>query len=75
MKPKEQKTEIIYRIFNRKSNTLCGSYSRSYCEEYDFKDISEARNANCHGIFKDRSQYKIAKYKMTYELIKDDVDE
>jgi hypothetical protein len=33
----------------------------------------EARTANCHGMFADDSKYKIAAYKVTYELIADEV--
>lgn len=73
MKPKELKPEIVFRIINRETGYPEGSYSRAYCDEYDFTSASEARNANCHGIFKDKKQYKIAKYKVTYTLLEDDV--
>ena len=72
MKPKEKKPEIVYRIVDKSSGEAVGSYSRAYCDEFDFNSVSEARNANCHGIFKDEKKYKIAKYKVTYELIEDD---
>lgn len=72
MKPKEKKPEIVYRIINKQTGDAVGSYSRSYGDEYDFKSIGEAREANCHGIFKDEDKYKIAKYKVTYTLIEDD---
>lgn len=74
MKPKEIKPEIVYRILNRNTNEAKGSYSRACCYEYDFKSADEARESNCHGIFKDKDMYKIAKYKVTYELINDDVN-
>jgi len=74
MKPKEKKPEIVYRIIDRKGGYAVGSYSRAYCDEYDFVSVSDARNANCHGIFKNKERYKIAKYRVTYELIEDDVD-
>ena len=69
MKPREKKPEIVYRIINRKTGEAVGSYSRAYCDEYDFYSAGEARNANCHGIFKDEEKYSIRKYKVTYELI------
>lgn len=72
MKPKEKKPETVFRIINRNTGEAQGSYSRAYCDEYDFDSVSEARNANCHGMFLDQNQYKIAKYKVTYELIEDD---
>ena len=75
MKPKEKKPEMVYRIINKNTGEATGSYSRSYCNEYDFNSVSEARNANCHDVFKDTERYKIAKYKITYELIEDDCNE
>ncbi len=69
MKPKEKKPEIVYRIINNKTGEAQGSYSRSYCTEYDFNSESEARESNCHDIYKDEVLYSIAKYKVTYELI------
>jgi hypothetical protein len=74
MKPREKKPETVFRIINRESGDVQGSYSRAYCDEYDFNSASEARHANCHGMFEDKDKYKIAKYKVTYELIEDDVD-
>jgi len=74
MKPKEKKPEIVYRIIGRETGEPVGSYSRAYCDEYDFRSVDSARNANCHGMFKDKEIYKIAKYKVTYELLEDDVD-
>lgn len=73
MKPKEVKPEIVYRIIDE-DGYLTGSYSRAYCHEYDFNSIEEARNANCHGIFKNKEKYKIAKYKVIYELIEESCD-
>ena len=73
MKPREKKPHEVYRIIDRKSGEAVGSYSRSYCDEYDFSSSEAARSANCHGIFEDREKYAIAKYRVTYELIADDV--
>ncbi len=73
MKPKEKKPETVFRIIDRESGKAVGSYSRAYCDEYDFHSAEEARSANCWGVFKDREKYKIAKYKVTYELIADNV--
>ena len=63
MKPKEKKPEIVYRIIERGSGEAVGSYSRAFCDEYDFHSASEARTANCHGVFEDKSKYAIAKYR------------
>ena len=74
MKPKEKKPETVFRIINRNSGEAVGSYSRAYCDEYDFSSVSEARTANFHGMFEDKEKYKIAKYKVTYTLIEDDCE-
>lgn len=72
MKPREKKPEIVYRIIERKTGHAVGSYSRAYCDEYDFNSPQEARTANWHGIFEDKDKYAIAKYRVTYELIEYD---
>jgi len=74
MKPREKKPETVYRIIRLEDGQAQGSYSRSCCDEYDFNSVSDARNANVHGIFQDKSKYKISKYKVTYELIDEDCD-
>jgi len=71
MKPREKKPDIVYRIIDKETGKACGSYSRAYCDEYDFSSEKEARNANFHGMFKDEDKYGIAKYKATYELLED----
>ena len=71
MKPKQKKPEIVFRIINKETGEATGSYSRSCCDEYDFNSADEARHANCHGMFEDEEKYKIAKYKVTYELLAD----
>jgi len=75
MKPREIKPSIVYRIINRENGFLVGSYSRACCDEYDFNSISEARHANCHGMFEDEKKYKISKYEVIYKLVDDDVKE
>jgi len=69
MKPREKKPKIVYRIIDRDTGDAVGSYSRGYSDEYDFESASQARNANCHGVFKDKSKYHIAKYRVTYTLL------
>ena len=69
MKPREKKPEIVYRIIQRSNGEAIGSYSRAYCDEYDFGSADEARRANCHDVFEDRDKYAIAKYRVTYELL------
>jgi hypothetical protein len=74
MKPKEKKPNFVYRIIDTENGNAVGSYSRAYCDEYDFRSSKEARTANCHGKFLDKDKYKIAKYKVTYELIEDYIE-
>ena len=74
MKPTEKKPSIIYRIISKETGGCVGSYSRAYCDEYDFSSVEGARNANCHNEFKKRYKYNIAKYKVIYELLDDDCD-
>ena len=74
MKPREQKPETVFRIIDAESGRACGSYSRAYCEEFDFGSVAESRSANCHGMFQDRGKYKIAKYRVTYEMVDPDCD-
>ncbi len=71
MKPKEKKPEIIYRLIDKETGEPVGSYSRAYCDEYDFDSADQARNANCWGIFQDKEKYSIAKYRVTYELLEE----
>ena len=72
--PKEKKPEIVFRIIDRSTGDAVGSYSRACHDEYDFPSAYKARLANCHGLFTDTEQFKIAKYRVTYELIEDDCD-
>lgn len=74
MKPKDKKPEEVFRIISKETGEAIGSYSRAYCDEYDFRSVEEARNANVHGVFKNKEKYKIAKYRVTYELIEENCD-
>lgn len=74
MKPREPKPSTVYRIIDRSTGAAVGSYSRAYCDEYDFTSVEEARRANCHGVFEDRTKYRIARYRVTYKLIEKEAD-
>ena len=74
MKPREPKPDTVFRIIDRATGEAKGSYSRAYCDEFDFSSVMDARTANFHGEFKDRAKYRIAKYRVTYELIEEDAD-
>ena len=74
MKPREKKPDIVYRVISRASGEACGAYSRAYCDEFDFTSPSEARSSMFSGEYQDKSRFKIAKYRVTYELIEDDCD-
>ena len=65
---------IVYRIIDRNTNKPVGSYSRACHDEYDFKSVESARNANCHGMFKNKDKYAIAKYEVIYRLIDEEAD-
>ena len=73
MKPKEIKPDFVFRIIDRATGGAVGSYSRACCDQYDFESVTQARSANVHGIFKNKDKYKIAKYRVIYELVEDDV--
>lgn len=77
MAPNEEMStiKIIYRIVDNETGEITGSYSRSYRDEYDFGSVDAARNANCHGMFKDRKKYRIAKYRVIETLIESDAEE
>lgn len=62
----------VYRIIDRATGEAEGVYSRACHDEYDFESASAALHANCHGIHKNSKKYKIAKYRVIYELIEDD---
>ncbi len=64
----------VFRIVDIKRGVVVGSYSRAYHDEFDFRTCEDARTANCHGMFEDKKIYKIAKYRVTYTLIDDNVD-
>jgi hypothetical protein len=74
MTPKEKKPEIVFRVINNETGDHAGAYSRAYCDEFDFNSAEEARNAMFSGEFKNRDKYRIAKYRVTYELIDDNAD-
>ena len=67
-------TKEIFKIINRVNGTLEGAYSRAYHTEYEFDSVNEARASNVNDVYQNRARYKIQKWKVTYELIDDDVD-
>ena len=69
-----QEPKIVFRILNNETNAVEGSYSRACHMEYDFQSVASARNANCHDLFQDKKKYRIAKYKVTYELLENSCD-
>jgi hypothetical protein len=74
MKPKENKPQTVFRIIDRQTGEAKGSYSRANCHEFDFNSAEEARNANVHGMFNDKNKYAIAKYRVVYEMVEENVD-
>jgi len=67
-------SKFVYRIIDNKGRSQ-GVYSRAYHDEYDFDSAERARNSNVHGIYTDKTKYKIAKYRVDYILINEDCDE
>lgn len=72
MMPEQTKSFEIFRIIDRSNGQAVGSYSLAYHDVYDFSSVEAARGANCHDMFRDADKYKIARYRVTYELIEDD---
>ena len=63
----------IYRIVNRETDKEIGVFMPPTArEEYNFSSISEARRSNCFGIYENKVNYKIRKYKLV--LVEDDWD-
>lgn len=70
---KEEKE--VYKIINNHSSKVESvRFPPTVTYETDFDSIKSARSANCHGEYKKKDEYRIAKYKVTYELINDDCD-
>lgn len=69
MKPKNKDVFVIH---DRESGEAQGVYSRAYHDEYEFSSAESARSANCHDIYLDKNKWRIAKYRVTYELIHED---
>ena len=72
MKPKNKE---VFMIHDRESGEAQGVYSRSYHDEYEFSSAECARSSNCHGIYEDKDKFRIARYRVTYELIEEDAHE
>lgn len=62
---------IAYRIVDRETGEMVGAYSRAYHDEYDFTSEEEARNANVHGVFKDRGRYDVKKFVVVSTEVKE----
>lgn len=64
MKISEKKTR--YRVVNKKTGEPCSGLG--------FKSVSSARNSNYYGPFKNKSEYRIEKWSITYKIINKDCD-
>ena len=69
---RKDKDKEVYRIVDRITGEEQGAYARDYRTEYDFSSVEVARNSNVHDIYQDKGKYRIAKYRVTYELIDED---
>lgn len=65
---------FIYKIIDNDTGDYTGAYSRSCHTEYEFSSVRSARDSNVHGVFYDKRKYRIQKWKVTYELVEDNVD-
>lgn len=63
----------VARIFHRENGAPVGSYSRACHDVFEFATPEKARRDNVHGMFEDRIKYRIARYRVRYELIEEDV--
>ena len=63
--------KIVYKLWDKKEEVFASSYSRVYHDEIEWSSESNARNANCHGMFEDKTRYAVKKYRVTYEEIED----
>ena len=66
-------SKFVYCILS-KNGEFHGAYCRDYRTEYEFSSIEQARKSNVHGIFTDKIEYKIAKYRVDYTLIEENCD-
>jgi mRNA-degrading endonuclease RelE of RelBE toxin-antitoxin system len=69
---RKDKNKEVYRIVDRETGEEKGAYARDYRTEYDFDSTERARSSNVHNIYQDKKKYRIAKYRVTYELIDED---
>lgn len=69
-----KETKSVFRIRNRKTGKIEGSYERGNYTKTEFSSAEAARMSNCHDIFQDRDKYAIEEYRVTYELVEADHD-
>jgi hypothetical protein len=67
------KNKTVFVLHDRKSGEAQGVYSRACHDDYEFSSEESARSSNCHDVYKNTVKYRVAKYRVTYELIDDDV--
>jgi len=65
---------FIYKIINNKTGENEGAYNRSYYTQYEFSSPGNARVSNVNEVFQNKLEYRIQKWKVTYELVDDDCD-
>lgn len=71
---REKEPQEVYRIVNRNTGEAQGVYSRACRDEYDFRSVGQARASNCHGTYEDTEKYRIARYRVSYELLENDCE-
>ena len=71
---KYNKTEFFYKIYNKKSQEYVDAIVGAGTNRTQnvFSSVREAREFNCHGLFKDKTIYEIHEFKA--EISSDCVD-
>ena len=70
----EQITNTFYRIIERATGKAVPCFHWPAHDQYNFSSPEEARNSNCHGIFKDKEKYSIAKFTRVSKTICSEVE-
>lgn len=73
---KYNETKFFYKIYDKKLqryvDAIVGAGTNR--TQSEFKSITEARNFNCHGMFKDKTRYEIHEFKAEISSNCTDVD-
>lgn len=68
------KKKFIYRIVEIATGKVVPCYFQFRGDIYDFDSVNEARDSNCHGVFQDKTKYRIIQVEITETIIQDYCD-